>query len=184
MIKKLAFSLFLFLFAGAAFASDLTYTVINTATGMYTGSIDLAVSGGVSPYTFSWSGPSGFSATTEDISGLEYGSYSVTVTDKYCGIATIVVFVDNDLASTIDENTINSISVFPNPAVAFVNLVSGKPLNKTTFRMTNIAGQVVMEKQEIGGSTFTFDVSEQSKGIYFIEINNAGTLSRTRFVKN
>ena len=44
------------------------------------GSIDLTISGGTTPYTFAWTGPSGFTATTEDISGLEAGAYSVTVT--------------------------------------------------------------------------------------------------------
>ena len=44
------------------------------------GSIDLTVAGGTSPYTFAWTGPSGYMATTEDISGIEAGAYSVTVT--------------------------------------------------------------------------------------------------------
>lgn len=41
------------------------------------GSIDITVSGGVSPYTYSWSN----GATTEDISGLDIDKYTVTVTD-------------------------------------------------------------------------------------------------------
>ena len=41
------------------------------------GSIDITVSGGVSPYTFQWS----TAAVTEDISGLSAGVYSVIVTD-------------------------------------------------------------------------------------------------------
>lgn len=183
-IKKITLSLFLFLFVSVAFASDLTYSVINTATGMSTGSIDLSVSGGIPGFTYSWTGPSGFTATTEDVSGLEYGNYTVTVTDQYCGIAVITIFVDNDVASNIDENNLNPISVFPNPASGFVNLVSAKPLTDATFKIINVAGQIIMEKKEIAANTFIFDVSEQASGIYFIEINNAGTVSRTRFVKN
>ena len=65
-----------------------------------------------------------------------------------------------------------------------MNLVSSKPLTDATFKMVNVAGQVVLEKKEIGGNTFVFDASEQAAGIYFIEINNEGVISRTRFVKN
>jgi len=41
------------------------------------GSIDLSVSGGTSPYTYSWSN----AATTQDLTGLPTGTYTVTVTD-------------------------------------------------------------------------------------------------------
>ena len=47
------------------------------------GSIDLTVSGGKSPYTYSWTGPEGFTSSLEDISSLAVGSYTVTVTDAY-----------------------------------------------------------------------------------------------------
>ena len=52
--------------------------VTNTGcSGGGTGAVDITVAGGTSPYTFLWSN----SATTEDITGLGAGTYTVTVTD-------------------------------------------------------------------------------------------------------
>ena len=50
-------------------------------TGGNNGSIDLTVTGGNSPYTYSWTGQSGEVFNTEDISGLIGGEYCVLVTD-------------------------------------------------------------------------------------------------------
>ncbi|HRO97833.1 MAG TPA: SprB repeat-containing protein, partial [Flavobacteriales bacterium] len=48
------------------------------------GSIDASITGGSAPYTFAWSGPGGFSAGTEDITGLSAGNapYVLQVTDS------------------------------------------------------------------------------------------------------
>jgi len=52
-----------------------------SCNGANNGTIDLTVSGGYPGYTYSWTGPNGFTATTQDISGLAPGNYSVTVLD-------------------------------------------------------------------------------------------------------
>jgi len=62
---------------------------INGAGGMIspdcsnnpTGSINITVQGGNPPYTYIWTGPNSFTETTEDISDLYPGVYSVVATD-------------------------------------------------------------------------------------------------------
>ncbi len=55
-----------------------------TTVGGTNGALDIAVSLGAAPYTYSWSleGNTTFSAATEDLSDLSTGIYTVTVTDS------------------------------------------------------------------------------------------------------
>ncbi|PKQ65548.1 hypothetical protein BZG02_00655 [Labilibaculum filiforme] len=45
------------------------------------GSFNPIIAGGVTDYSYAWTGPSGFTATTANISGLAGGTYELTVTD-------------------------------------------------------------------------------------------------------
>ncbi len=69
------------------------------------GSIDLTVSGGTSPYTFNWS----TTATTEDVSGLGAGTYTVTVSDDNACTATetFTITEPTSLSASIAESDIS-----------------------------------------------------------------------------
>jgi gliding motility-associated-like protein len=60
-----------------------TSFTIKTAScsGTPTGEIDLAVSGGKKPYTYKWSG-NGISDTTQDVTALKSGVYTVEISDS------------------------------------------------------------------------------------------------------
>ncbi|MBX2966143.1 MAG: gliding motility-associated C-terminal domain-containing protein [Cyclobacteriaceae bacterium] len=75
--------------------------VANSQCDTPNGSIDLTVSGSAGPFTFNWSGPSGFTASTEDISGLIGGSYTVTVRDNISGCEIVETIIVPDATTTM-----------------------------------------------------------------------------------
>jgi gliding motility-associated-like protein len=74
--------------------------------GGSTGSCDLTVSGGISPYTYLWSN----GAVTQDISGVVSGNYSVTVTDAH-GCTVVVNGTLTQPASTLSGSIISQSDV-------------------------------------------------------------------------
>ena len=66
------------------------------------GAIDLTVSSGAPPIDLEWTGPSGFTSTSEDLVGLEPGAYAVTATDAGGCVETLDVSIDEPLEITID----------------------------------------------------------------------------------
>ncbi len=72
------------------------------------GALDLTPAGGVGPYTYTWShGP-----TTEDVSGLAAGDYSVTITDsKGCSKALTYTLTEPNLL-TISSSTLSNYNGF------------------------------------------------------------------------
>ena len=75
-------------------------TVILGVTG---GSVNLTVTGGTAPYTFVWSGPNNFVASTEDLSDLVSGTYEVNVSDANGCSLTISAKVDIQVVLSEDE---------------------------------------------------------------------------------
>src|SRR5688572_21531615 len=175
---------FAFLFStGMGIASDLTAVVTHASSASGNGSVDLTVGGGIAPFTYKWTGPGGFTAITEDINGLKVGTYTVTVTDNYCGTATLTVQVDINTGFNAQAEDA-FFSVYPNPVnTGAVTVVSAKPIKDASFRLMNMRGQVVMEGQNLQGSTFSIDVSCQPRGIYFMEIDDRTSISRIKLIR-
>lgn len=180
-MKQLFLLNIIFFLASTANADDLTYSVTNTTLGGNTGSINLTVSGGTAPYTFKWSN----AATTEDITGLTKGTYTVTVTDKYCGTATLSIFVDDKLSTSINDLEVTSSTsmvVFPNPAQETITINIGSSLKNASLKLINISGQIVMEQLNLTGTSFVIDISNQSSGMYFVEINQGEFILRSKLI--
>jgi gliding motility-associated-like protein len=77
--------------------------------GLFDGSIDMNVSGGTAPYSYNWSNGS----TTQDVSGLSSGTYTVTVTDDNgCTSNQSVTLTQPSAVLSITSFVSNSVSCF------------------------------------------------------------------------
>jgi len=127
------------------------------------GAIDLSVSGGEAPYSFLWSN----SETSEDITGLSIGNYTVTVTDSAGCFNTRSFFVDTIAA-------LNLVSVATD--VTCINTNNG------TIDLTIIGGVPPFSIAWSNGAT-TEDVSGLAAGTYSVTVTDSvaqtATLSDT-----
>ncbi|WP_319500083.1 gliding motility-associated C-terminal domain-containing protein [uncultured Draconibacterium sp.] len=127
--------------------------------GDSTGAIDLTVSGGIAPYTILWS----TGDTTEDLSMLPAGNYSVIVTDSLgCSDTTAVEIVQPDeLQITLDAVT-NVLAIGESTGSIEVSIGGGTP--GYTYVWTNEAGDIVGTAE---------DLINQPAGDYTLTVTDA-----------
>jgi len=67
--------------AALSLSAKLTHEKCPSGAESQNGAIVLTVTGGSGSYTYSWTGPDGFTSTSKDLSSLKGGTYRVIVTD-------------------------------------------------------------------------------------------------------
>uniref|UniRef100_UPI003BF82389 beta strand repeat-containing protein n=1 Tax=Rubrolithibacter danxiaensis TaxID=3390805 RepID=UPI003BF82389 len=126
-----------------------------TCYGASDGSIDISVTGGASPYIYSWSN----GAATEDISGLGPGSYTVYVTDKNGVVANKVISITQPTALSVSGTTSNVTCYGGNDGAINIAVTGGTSTyaylwndGSTSASRTNlIAGTYTVTIQDIQG---------------------------------
>src|SRR5690606_19606554 len=90
------------------------------------GTISAAINGGTAPYSTLWSGPSGFSATGADLTGLFAGAYQLTITDAHgCTTASTVGLSEPAVLAALDGGS-SAVSCFgSNNGQATVHVTGG-----------------------------------------------------------
>lgn len=122
-------------------------------------------SGGQGPYSIQWStGASGIIAE-----GLSRGSYTVTVTDAQGCTGAADFFVDFPTSTALIE-TVNTLSIFPNPAAAdfFIQLELERP-EPVVLEIFNDLGQVVYQ-EKMTGDNFNKKINTENltSGVHWI----------------
>ncbi|MFH2143669.1 MAG: PKD domain-containing protein [Bacteroidota bacterium] len=130
-----------------------------TCSGGSNGAIDVTVTpGSGSSYTYSWTGPGGYTSTSLDINSLIAGTYTITVTDAVSpscfAILSVIVnpgMATDDASFTVSnycQGAVNSATITGTPGGTFsFNPVptNGETINSSTGAITG----------GIGGNTYT-----------------------------
>lgn len=137
----------------------LSFVATNTTCGESTGAIDLVLENSTAP-TFAWSGPNGFSATTEDIIGLEAGIYTVIVTDGLC-IETGSQLITNTDGPTASLSVVNDTICNGSDVVLTFQFTGEAP-----FTFTYSEGILPVTVTSFDGNTYTAIVNPSTNTTY------------------
>ncbi|MEZ4850847.1 MAG: choice-of-anchor V domain-containing protein [Bacteroidia bacterium] len=142
---------------------SIGFQVTNETAGM-DGSIDLSITGGTSPYSFIWSNGD----TTEDISSLIAGIYTVSIRDfNGCSITDSV---EIDFTSSLEENeSFSAFTLFPNPSQGeFLIQWDSQQTHPFALRVWDLQGKLVYENLRINHGE-GIQLNEVDTGIYIVE---------------
>lgn len=136
-------------------------------TGDDDASIDVSILGGDPAYTYSWTGPNGFTANTQDISGLEPGTYCLELTDVTNCTAEACFEVEDPLPLSYSIETSQFEGGFE------VDCNGNNSGSITIAASGGTAPYTVAWTGPDGFTANTFDISDLFAGTYCFEITDA-----------
>lgn len=167
----------IFSIANSASSFQAAITTTNAScSACADGVLNANPSGGVGPYTYSWS-PSGGTAITA--MSLTASCYTVTVMDAAGCSAIDSACVGIGVGISIHANNSFALSVYPNPAKNSVTIAC--PETQFDYTVYNHLGQLIVLNKNSYGSA-TLDISAYASGIYLIEVNNGREKARKKLI--
>lgn len=168
--------------------NEIAGTIIHQNVGFnQSGSIDLNVSGGVTPYNFEWNN----GVSSEDLNGIFDGFYEVEIIDANgCFASANVIILNIEYAQSndflinseldtpnlesgettmgISEMNVSDVSIYPNPAIENTTVVWGE-MDVNLVQVYDMTGKVV-NTIEIGSTQNSIQINGISTGEYFVKL--------------
>lgn len=139
------------------------------------GAINISAQGGLPPYSFNWTKNGSPFATTEDLSNLSEGSYSVVVTDANGCIVAVQNIAVGNLVAAHEPDWASGLKMSPNPTSGQVQLVFAEILkSELEISVLDAVGRVVFQNISTGKQVIDLQLSHLPEGIYAVRMRSAG----------
>jgi surface protein len=134
--------------------------------------ISTMVVGGITPYSYEWTGPNNFTSNADNLSNLANGDYTLVVTDAN-GCEKIVNFnIDFDTNAPFHLNNQN-IHLYPNPTKNFINIDLDQNIGGVNISITDLYGKTVFNQDYENMPHEKINLENLANGIYTLRIIDA-----------
>jgi len=137
-----------------------TGTVQSTCYGVSNGSISMSISGGAPAYSYSWSGPAGYTSSQLNLTGLAAGNYTLTATDSR-GCSAVKMATVNSYNEIIVNSTVSNILCKGETNGSITVAVSGGSGNFAYLWTTGATGASL---QNLGTGNYGLSITDIQSG--------------------
>lgn len=155
--------------------------VVDVRVGL-PGSIDLSVDNELA-YTYSWTGPNGFTSDDLDIDSLEIGCYTLVITQLETGCTRDTTICVHDLTNLLlHEAREELVVVYPNPAKDRITILLNSSFNpKARLQITDLNGKIHMA-EALTQKKSTLALDNMKDGVYLIQIQQGNNSYYRRLI--
>ncbi len=109
-------------------------------------------------------------ATNQNYTVTSYGNYAVAITVNGCTDTSACM---SAAPVGINESPFfTSVKIYPNPSTGVINIEAKSLIGAVNYSLTTIEGKIVKEGIYNSSSTLTLDLSNENKGVYFLQLLN------------
>lgn len=94
----------------------------------------------------------------------------------------VSTFVNGSVGIEEIEPFKKGLKVFPNPSSGRIKIVLEETIKQGILNIFNNLGQVVISEENLNGKQFDLDLSQQPKGLYFINISNGNNFWNQKII--
>jgi hypothetical protein len=155
-------------------------TLITAATGAQNnGAINITVSGGLAPYTYTWTkNGTSIPATTQDLTGLGAGTYVAIVTDANGCTKSTGDIVVNAIIGTSTPEWVNGMVMSPNPTTGLVQLrFANIPTGELMITVFDATGRILDNQTTLNVDVVNLDLTGLPDGVYSVRMLSAGQVA-------